>query len=168
MIVVQGCDGGRWVCCGGEASFLLLLLLFSSLALLFTPVSGVQCFLCSYSPRGNSTRLDGCTDANFTEELIESRACSLGCEAVTSYDINEEMESFHRNCATNDTIMTNSCETYETRALTRRICSCNYSYCNTAFSSGGGGGRWWRNVLVMLMVVVVGVKFQHQLSSTAT
>lgn len=42
------------------------------------------------------------------------------------------MESYHRNCATNDTIMTNTCETYTNIILTREVCSCDWSYCNTA------------------------------------
>ncbi|KAK8742817.1 hypothetical protein OTU49_001690 [Cherax quadricarinatus] len=105
---------------------------FLTLILLVTPGVAVQCFLCSFSPRSNSTRIDGCTDNNFTREHIESRSCRLGCESVTVYDLNGEWESFHRNCATNDTIMTNSCETYKTIILTRKVCSCDWSYCNTA------------------------------------
>lgn len=97
-----------------------------------TAGASVQCFVCSYSPRGNTSRIDGCTDGNFTEEQIESSSCSLGCEAVAVYDVNDELETFHRNCATNDTIMTNSCETYTTVVLTRHVCSCDWSYCNAA------------------------------------
>ena len=44
----------------------------------------------------------------------------------------DELESYHRNCATNDTIMTNTCETYTNIILTREVCSCDWSYCNTA------------------------------------
>lgn len=43
-----------------------------------------------------------------------------------------ELESYHRNCATNDTIMTNTCETYTNIILTREVCSCDWSYCNSA------------------------------------
>lgn len=43
----------------------------------------------------------------------------------------DELESYHRNCATNDTIMTNTCETYTTIILKREVCSCDWSYCNT-------------------------------------
>lgn len=46
-----------------------------------------------------------------------------------------ELESFHRNCATNNTDITNSCETVKSKVLTRVICSCNWSYCNTAAGS---------------------------------
>lgn len=49
---------------------------------------GVECFVCSYSPRGNTSRMDGCTKANFTEEKIETRDCPLGCESVAAYDRN--------------------------------------------------------------------------------
>ncbi|MPC46284.1 hypothetical protein E2C01_040000 [Portunus trituberculatus] len=93
---------------------------------------GVECFVCSYSPRGNSSRLDGCTKANFTEEKIETRDCPLGCESVAAYDRNDELLSYHRNCATSDTIMTNTCETYTNIILKREVCSCDWAYCNTA------------------------------------
>lgn len=49
---------------------------------------GVECFVCSFSPRSNSTRMDGCTKDNFTEERIETRTCPLGCESVAVYDLN--------------------------------------------------------------------------------
>lgn len=52
---------------------------------------GLECFLCSYSPRGNSSRVDGCTDANFTEDLTETRTCAIGCESVSVYDLNGKM-----------------------------------------------------------------------------
>ncbi|XP_063601585.1 uncharacterized protein LOC134777663 [Penaeus indicus] len=100
------------------------------------PGHGLECFLCSYSPRGNSSRMDGCTDANFTADQTETRTCAIGCESVAVYDLNGELESFHRNCATNSTIITNSCETYKTIVLTRHVCSCNWSYCNVVSDSG--------------------------------
>ncbi|XP_042236510.1 uncharacterized protein LOC121875857 [Homarus americanus] len=103
-------------------------------AFFVTTGATMQCFLCSYSPRSNSSRIDGCTDGNFTEEQTESRSCDLGCEAVTVYDLNGEVESFHRNCATEDTLMTNSCGFYKTIILTRYVCTCDWSYCNTASS----------------------------------
>lgn len=108
------------------------LALLLTLTLLVTPGGGVECFVCSYSPRSNTSRLDGCTKANFTEEKTEARECPLGCESVAVYDRNDELESYHRNCATNDTLMTNTCETYTTIILTREVCSCDWSYCNTA------------------------------------
>lgn len=64
------------------------LALLLTLTLLVTPGAGVQCFVCSYSPRGNTSRVDGCTKANFTEEKIETRECALGCESVAAYDRN--------------------------------------------------------------------------------
>lgn len=45
--------------------------------------------MCSYSPRSsNTTRLDGCTKDNFTEERVETRSCDLGCESVAVFDLN--------------------------------------------------------------------------------
>lgn len=108
------------------------LALLLTLTLLVTPGAGVQCFVCSYSPRGNTSRVDGCTKANFTEEKIETRECALGCESVAAYDRNDELLSYHRNCATSDTIMTNTCETYTNIILKREVCSCDWAYCNTA------------------------------------
>lgn len=55
------------------------------------PGHGLECFLCSYSPRGNSSRMDGCTDANFTEDLTETRTCAIGCESVAVYDLNGKL-----------------------------------------------------------------------------
>lgn len=48
----------------------------------------MECFVCSYSPRSNSTRMDGCTKDNFTEERVETRSCDLGCESVAVFDLN--------------------------------------------------------------------------------
>lgn len=48
----------------------------------------MECFVCSYSPRSDSSRMDGCTKDNFTEERIETRSCDLGCESVAVYDLN--------------------------------------------------------------------------------
>lgn len=44
----------------------------------------------------------------------------------------DELLSYHRNCATSDTIMTNTCETYTNIILKREVCSCDWAYCNTA------------------------------------
>ncbi|XP_066974842.1 uncharacterized protein [Macrobrachium rosenbergii] len=103
---------------------------------LLTPGGAVDCFLCSYSPRGNSTRADRCTDENFVKEETEVGSCSLGCESVLITDVNGEMESFHRNCATKSTMITNSCETQKTILLTKRVCSCDWPYCNSASRHG--------------------------------
>lgn len=51
---------------------------------------------------------------------------------MSECSFSDELESYHRNCATNDTIMTNTCETYTSIILTRKVCSCDWSYCNTA------------------------------------
>ncbi|XP_045593914.1 uncharacterized protein [Procambarus clarkii] len=132
-----------------------------TLTLFVAPGGAVQCFLCSYSPRSNSSRIDGCTDANFTSEHIESRSCSLGCESVDVYDINGELESFHRNCATNDTIMTNTCETYKTIILTRFVCSCDWSYCNAASDSYQGVRPVMMVGLVSLVASLQGCRSQQ-------
>ena len=50
--------------------------------------TAVECFVCSYAPRSNSTRIDGCTESNFTEIVIDTRTCDFGCERVASYDVN--------------------------------------------------------------------------------
>ncbi|KAF2367799.1 hypothetical protein FHG87_001444 [Trinorchestia longiramus] len=92
----------------------------------------IECFVCSYAPRSNTTRLDVCTETNFTENVINTRTCDFGCERVASYDVNGELESYHRNCAYQDTPMTNTCETYDTVILTKIVCACDYSYCNSS------------------------------------
>lgn len=50
--------------------------------------SAVECFVCSYAPRSNSSRIDGCTESNFTDIVIDTRTCGFGCERVASYDVN--------------------------------------------------------------------------------
>lgn len=57
----------------------------------------------------------------FFTELNLLLCCSAG-----------ELENFHRNCATGSTIVTNTCETYNMQIVSRRVCSCDTSYCNTA------------------------------------
>lgn len=129
-------------------------------------VSQLPSFLILFSSRDTSFWLIYSVIVHrFYSHVSFSRSC--GTMFTLAYlPSTEEVESFHRNCASNDTIMTNSCETYETRVLTRRICSCDYSYCNAALSSfGDGGARLWRNVLGCLMLVV-GAKVW--MSSTAT
>ncbi|KAG0728853.1 hypothetical protein GWK47_031613 [Chionoecetes opilio] len=106
--------------------------LLLTLAALVTPGGGVECFVCSYSPRSNSTRLDGCTKANFTEDRIETRSCPLGCESVAIYDLNDELESYHRNCATDDSLTPDTCINTTSIILKREVCFCDWSYCNTA------------------------------------
>ncbi|KAK3854598.1 hypothetical protein Pcinc_038935 [Petrolisthes cinctipes] len=111
---------------------LLLLPLLVLLASFVTPGCAVDCFLCSHSPRHNTSREDACTDFVFSSDRAGLLACELGCEAVATFDSNGELENFHRNCATGSTIMTNTCETYNMRIISRRVCSCDTSYCNTA------------------------------------
>lgn len=104
-------------------SFVLLLVTLQS-------VSAVECFVCSYSPRSNSSRIDGCTESNFTELSIDTKHCDYGCERVKIIDVNGELESYHRNCAHGDTPLTNECETHDTLAITKIVCACDSSYCN--------------------------------------
>ncbi|XP_018015673.1 uncharacterized protein LOC108672505 isoform X2 [Hyalella azteca] len=108
--------------------------------LLPTESSAVECFVCSYAPRSNTSRLDLCSETNFTETVVNTRTCEFGCERVATYDVNGELESYHRNCA-QDMPLTNTCETTETVILTRIVCACDYSYCNTATHASSSSTR---------------------------
>ncbi|KAK4300104.1 hypothetical protein Pmani_027676 [Petrolisthes manimaculis] len=135
-------------------------LLFTCVVFFITGLPGytkasVQCFVCSYSPGSNSTRVDGCTDTNFTTESyyqVLTRSCPLGCEAVTVYDLNGVLLTFHRNCATSSPPLTNTCETHQNRVLTRHVCTCDTSYCNAAPRSVHSTPSLLTLLLLMLVV----------------
>lgn len=77
-----------------------------------------------------------------------------GGQPLSECSSTDELESYHRNCATNDTIMTNTCETYTNIILTREVCSCDWSYCNTAAGAASLCAAWAAAVLAPLLALV--------------
>ncbi|CAL4066856.1 unnamed protein product [Meganyctiphanes norvegica] len=111
--------------------------LLSTVVILSLPTPGhgeVECFVCSFSPRSNYTRMDECMPDNFTQEYVQRRTCEHGCESVKTLDLNGELETFHRNCAQSSSV-TSECERKEGHVLTQIVCTCDWDYCNMSVTS---------------------------------
>ncbi|KAL7648116.1 UNVERIFIED_CONTAM: hypothetical protein RMT77_000017 [Armadillidium vulgare] len=117
---------------GKNVSKTIIILNIFILSFICKSVGCIECFVCSYSPRGNSSRMDVCTDANFTDSVIDARTCDVGCEAVSVYDKNGNLESFHRNCYHTSASIVNECLTSNNVLVTRTVCSCDWNYCNAS------------------------------------
>ena len=56
-------------------------------------VSGVECYVCSYSSFVNVSRADVCSEHHFQSDYVLSTECSHGCEVFTLKDVNGKYTS---------------------------------------------------------------------------
>lgn len=93
----------------------------------------VWCYVCSHSPKDNRTD-EWCTHENFAGDNTRPILCEKGCEYVETFDLNGELELFHRNCYRgNKSTVVDECEPQEKlKNMLRTRCTCTSDYCNSA------------------------------------
>ncbi|XP_037069823.1 uncharacterized protein LOC119091260 [Pollicipes pollicipes] len=94
-----------------------------------------KCYVCSWSPTSHN-RTDICTRANFNKDAVKTfGGCPHGCEVVSAYDTNGELENFYRNCVVKGKKVTNDCREETNAAVRKTVCRCDSDLCNDAGTS---------------------------------